>query len=175
MKKIFFLLITALLATGCSSLMRATSQERQAAADAAIKSLMTDEKFNDFLLNYKKKMNNPEAKPVLQVSKFINHTDDPEFNFDEIVSKITGALFAANKVELSAVEGILGSNTVLKAPRPQSGLLQHAQLVLRVKVYSDQKKKGNKVVYSRFYHFDIADTHTGLAVWSFSKYFSVTN
>ena len=193
MKKIVILFLAALFINGCgtseniivpenvertSHPMYISNDELQIVAGAAARSLMTDASFNDFLRKYKKEKNDPAAKPVLKVNALENDTEDPNLFADQMISVITGTLLKANKVELSAAEGVLRKRDVISARRiqddesfekPKRHLLKASRLALRIKVSSYTEKKPDSTVYKRFYSFSIIDVRDGVCIWTYNK------
>ena len=158
-----------------------SSEEFRQVAVAAVNSAMTNARFNTFLRKYKKEQNDPDAIPVLKLDKVVNDTDDPDLNVGEMTDMINEALLNAGKVDVTMAEGT-GRSKSIAASRDleddenfdqktvaRRGTLQAARLVLRPKVTSNTVSDGGKKAVVRTFVMDMADIHTGLIMWKFTK------
>ena len=158
-----------------------SSEEMRQVAVAAVNGAMTNAKFTAFLRKYKREMKDPDAIPVLKLDKVINDTDDPDLNVGELTDMLNEALLNAGKVDVTMAEGA-GRTKSIGASRDledddnfdqktvaKRGTLQAARLVLRPKVISNTVRDGNRKAVVRTFVMDMADIHTGLTMWKFTK------
>ena len=141
-----------------------SSEEFREVAIAAVKGAMTNAKFTAFLRRYKKEMKDPDATPVLKLDKVVNEE-----------------LLNAGKVDVTMAEGA-GRTKAIAASRnleddenfdqktvAKRGTLQAARLVLRPKVISNEVRDGSRKAVTRTFVMEMADIHTGLIMWKFTK------
>ncbi len=158
-----------------------SSEEMRQVALAAVQSAMTNSKFTRFLKNYQKEQNDPEAIPVVKLSKCVNDTDDPDLNVNEMTDMINDALLNAGKVDVTMAEGVgldksIGESRDVELDEnfkrstvAKRGTLIAARLTMRPKIVSNTTRDGGKKAVVRTFTMDMADIHTGLVMWRFTK------
>ena len=158
-----------------------SSEEMRQIAVLAVRSAMTNPKFNAFLKKYKREMNDPDAIPVLKLDQVINDTDDPGLNVAEMTDMINEELINAGKVDVTMAEGA-GRTGAIAASRSledddnfdqktvaKRGTLQAARLVLRPRVISNRVTDGGVRAVTRTFTMEMADIQTGLIMWKFTR------
>lgn len=158
-----------------------SAEEMIKAAKAATHNAMTNAKFISFLKKYKKEKNDPDAIPILKLDQTINDTNDPDLNTSMITDIINETLINAGKVDVTLAEGrdrtqAIGKSRDLENDEnfdqttvAKRGTLQAARLVLRPKVTSNTTNNGSQKVIVTSFTMDMADIHTGLTMWKYSK------
>ena len=158
-----------------------SAEEMIQAARFATRNAMTNAKFINFLKKYKKEMNDPDAIPVLKLAQTINDTDDPDLNKGMITDIINEELLNAGKVDVTLAEGSDRTETIANSRKLEDdenfnqktvakrGTLQAARLVLRPKVISNLTDDGSTKVNTTSFTMDMADIHTGLTMWKYTK------
>ena len=158
-----------------------SAEEMIKAAKAATHNAMTNAKFISFLKKYKKEKNDPDAIPILKLDQTINDSDDPDLNTSMITDIINETLINAGKVDVTLAEGRELTQAISKSRKleidenfdqttvAKSGTLQAARLVLRPKVTSNTTNNGSQKVIVTSFTMEMADIHTGLKIWNYSK------
>ena len=158
-----------------------SAEEMIQAAKAATRSAMTNAKFINFLKKYKREMNDPDAIPVLKLEQTINDTDDTDLNTGMITDIINEELLNAGKVDVTMAEGSDRTQAIANSRKLEDdenfdqktvakrGTLQAARLVLRPRVISNLTDDGSTKVNTTSFTMDMADIHTGLTMWKYTK------
>ncbi len=158
-----------------------SSEEMRQVAVAAVNDAMTNFKFVNFLNKYRAEKNDPNAIPVLKLDKCINDTNDPDLNVAEMTDFINGALLNAGKVDVTLAEGAgrtqaIGNSRAIEdddnfdqSTVAKRGTLQAARLVLRPRIISNIARDGGRKVVVRTFTMEMADIHTGLLMWKYTK------
>ena len=158
-----------------------SSEEMRQISILAVRSAMTNPKFNAFLKKYKREMKDPDAIPVLKLDQVINDTDDPGLNVAEMTDMINEELINAGKVDVTMAEGA-GRTGAIAASRSledddnfdqktvaKRGTLQAARLVLRPRVISNRVTDNGTRAVTRTFTMEMADIQTGLIMWKFTR------
>ena len=82
-----------------------SSEEMREVTLAAVESAMSNPRFTQFLQQYQREKNDPNARPVVKLDLTINDTDDPDLNVGEITDMLNEALLNAGKVDVTLAEG----------------------------------------------------------------------
>ena len=158
-----------------------SSEEIRQVARDAVRSAMTNAKFQAFLRKYKKEKNDPDAIPVLKLDLAVNDTNDPDLNVSELTDLLNEYLINEGKVDVIMAEGAGRTQAIANSRKledddnfdqntvAQRNTLQAARLVLRPKVISNEVRDGNRRAVVRTFVMDMADIKTGLIMWKFSK------
>ena len=158
-----------------------SSEEMREVTLAAVESAMSNPRFTQFLQQYQREKNDPNARPVVKLDLTINDTDDPDLNVGEITDMLNEALLNAGKVDVTLAEGADRTGAIAasrdleyddnfdQSTVAQRGTLQAARLVMRPKITSSTISDGDRRVVVRTFVLEMADIRTGLVMWRFTK------
>ena len=82
-----------------------SAEEFRIVAKKAIDGALSNPKFMNFLASYKAEMNNPNAIPVMKLTKVRNETDDPDLKIGELTDLLSEALLNSGIVDVTIAEG----------------------------------------------------------------------
>ena len=91
--------------TGLRQRGNVSAEEFRIVAKEAINGALTNPKFMNFLASYKAEMNNPNAIPVMKLTKVRNETDDPDLKIGELTDLLSEALLNSGIVDVTIAEG----------------------------------------------------------------------
>jgi PBP1b-binding outer membrane lipoprotein LpoB len=126
-------------------------------------------------------MNNPNAIPVMKLTKVRNETDDPDLKIGELTDLLSEALLNSGIVDVTIAEGadlqtaIAASRDLALDPNfnqatvAQRGTLHAARIVLCPKVISSEVKDGRTRAVTRTFVLEMGDVKTGLLMWKFTE------
>ena len=81
-----------------------SAEEFRIVAKKAIDGALSNPKFMNFLASYKAEMNNPNAIPVMKLTKVRNETDDPDLKIGELTDLLSEALLNSGIVDVTIAE-----------------------------------------------------------------------
>ena len=158
-----------------------SAEEVRIVAKKAIDGALSNPKFMNFLASYKAEMNNPNAIPVMKLTKVRNETDDPDLKIGELTDLLSEALLNSGIVDVTIAEGadlqtaIAASRDLALDPNfnqatvAQRGTLHAARIVLCPKVISSEVKDGRTRAVTRTFVLEMGDVKTGLLMWKFTE------
>ena len=158
-----------------------SAEEFRLVANEAINGALTNPKFMNFLAAYKAEMQNPNAIPVMKLTKVKNDTDDPDLKIGELTDLLSEALLNSGIVDVTIAEGadlqtaIAASRNMEMDPNfnqatvAKRGTLTAARIVLCPKVISSEVQDGRTRAVVRTFVLEMGDIKTGLLMWKFTK------
>ena len=158
-----------------------SAEEFRIVAKEAIDGALSNPKFMNFLAAYKAEMQNPNAIPVMKLTKVKNDTDDPDLKIGELTDLLSEALLNSGIVDVTIAEGadlqtaIAASRNMEMDPNfnqatvAQRGTLQAARIVLCPKVISSEVQDGRTRAVVRTFVLEMGDIKSGLLMWKFTK------
>ena len=158
-----------------------SAEEFRLDANEAINGALTNPKFMNFLAAYKAEMQNPNAIPVMKLTKVKNDTDDPDLKIGELTDLLSEALLNSGIVDVTIAEGadlqtaIAASRNMEMDPNfnqatvAKRGTLTAARIVLCPKVISSEVQDGRTRAVVRTFVLEMGDIKTGLLMWKFTK------
>ena len=158
-----------------------SAEEFRIVAKKAIDGALSNPKFMNFLASYKAEMNNPNAIPVMKLTKVRNETDDPDLKIGELTDLLSEALLNSGIVDVTIAEGadlqtaIAASRDLALDPNfnqatvAQRGTLHAARIVLCPKVISSEVMDGRTRAVVRTFVLEMGDVKTGLLMWKFTE------
>ncbi|MBQ9446546.1 MAG: hypothetical protein IJU61_08135 [Victivallales bacterium] len=167
--------------TGLRQRGNVSAEEFRIVAKKAADAALSNPKFMNFLAAYKAEMNNPNAIPVMKLTKVRNETDDPDLKIGELTDLLSEALLNSGIVDVTIAEGadlqtaIAASRNLELDPNfnqatvAQRGTLQAARIVLCPKVISSEVKDGRTRAVVRTFVLEMGDIKTGLLMWKFTE------
>ena len=163
-----------------------SAEEFRLVANEAINGALTNPKFMNFLAAYKAEMQNPNAIPVMKLTKVKNDTDDPDLKIGELTDLLSEALLNSGIVDVTIAEGadlqtaIAASRNMEMDPNfnqatvAKRGTLTAARIVLCPKVISSEVQDGRTRAVVRTFVLEMGDIKTGLLMWKFTKQLGFT-
>ncbi len=167
--------------TGLRQRGNVSAEEFRIVAKKAADAALSNPKFMNFLAAYKAEMNNPNAIPVMKLTKVRNETDDPDLKIGELTDLLSEALLNSGIVDVTIAEGadlqtaIAASRNMELDPNfnqatvAQRGTLTAARIVLCPKVISSEVKDGRTRAVVRTFVLEMGDVKTGLLMWKFTE------
>ncbi len=167
--------------TGLRQRGNVSAEEFRIVAKKAADAALSNPKFMNFLAAYKAEMNNPNAIPVMKLTKVRNETDDPDLKIGELTDLLSEALLNSGIVDVTIAEGadlqtaIAASRNLELDPNfnqatvAQRGTLTAARIVLCPKVISSEVKDGRTRAVVRTFVLEMGDVKTGLLMWKFTE------
>ena len=158
-----------------------SAEEFRIVAKEAIDGALSNPKFMNFLAAYKAEMQNPNAIPVMKLTKVKNDTDDPDLKIGELTDLLSEALLNSGIVDVTIAEGadlqkaIADSRNMELDPNfnqatvAKRGTLVAARIVLCPKVISSEVQDGRTRAVVRTFVLEMGDIKTGLLMWKFTK------
>ena len=158
-----------------------SAEEFRLVAKEAIDGALSNPKFMNFLAAYKAEMQNPNAIPVMKLTKVKNDTDDPDLKIGELTDLLSEALLNSGIVDVTIAEGadlqtaIAASRNMEMDPNfnqatvAKRGTLTAARIVLCPKVISSEVQDGRTRAVVRTFVLEMGDIKTGLLMWKFTK------
>ena len=158
-----------------------SSEEIRQAAVKAVKDIMTNDVFTEYLAEYKKEVNDPKARPRMKLAELINDTTDTDINIAELTTFIQRQLLNSRKVLISLAEGSGRINEIGKSRKLEDddnfdqstvakrGTLKAARYVFRPRVVRNITNDGSRKVVVTTFIMEMTDIHTGEAVWIFEE------
>ena len=158
-----------------------SAEEFRLVAKEAIDGALSNPKFMNVLAAYKAEMQNPNAIPVMKLTKVKNDTDDPDLKIGELTDLLSEALLNSGIVDVTIAEGadlqtaIAASRNMEMDPNfnqatvAKRGTLTAARIVLCPKVISSEVQDGRTRAVTRTFVLEMGDIKTGLLMWKFTK------
>ena len=158
-----------------------SAEEFRLVAKEAIDGALSNPKFMNFLAAYKAEMQNPNAIPVMKLTKVKNDTDDPDLKIGELTDLLSEALLNSGIVDVTIADGadlqtaIAASRNMEMDPNfnqatvAKRGTLTAARIVLCPKVISSEVQDGRTRAVVRTFVLEMGDIKTGLLMWKFTK------
>ena len=158
-----------------------SAEEFRIVAKEAIDGALSNPKFMNFLAAYKAEMQNPNAIPVMKLTKVKNDTDDPDLKIGELTDLLSEALLNSGIVDVTIAEGadlqkaIADSRNMELDPNfnqatvAKRGTLVAARIVLCPKVISSEVQDGRTRAVVRTFVLEMGDIKSGLLMWKFTK------
>jgi PBP1b-binding outer membrane lipoprotein LpoB len=171
--------------TNMRSTRKGSGEELRYVAQEAVKSILSNRRFENYLTSYKRTAKDEFDLPLLKLTKAQNRTDDPSLDMTALTDLIKTELINSGLVDVTMAEGTdvdasfaesrdleyddnFDQNTVA-----QRGTLQAATLVLRPRIISSRLSEGRLTQVIRTFVIDVADIRTGRIVFSFQKQLGV--
>jgi len=151
------------------------------AAQALEDAFSSNSHFQAFLDNYKKEMNDANARPILMLENAANNTGDSGLDLDPLTNKLKEKLLNSNMVDVTMAVGadllvsIGGSRTLDddanfdQSTVAKTGTLKAARLVMRPKASDVVTRDGSARDVVRTFTIDITDLKTGMVIWTFTR------
>ena len=167
--------------TGLRQRGNVSAEEFRIVAKKAADAALSNPKFMNFLAAYKAEMNNPNAIPVMKLTKVRNETDDPDLKIGELTDLLSEALLNSGIVDVTIAEGadlqtaIAASRNMELDPNfnqatvAKRGTLTAARIVLCPKVISSEVQDGRTRAVVRTFVLEMGDVKTGLLMWKFTE------
>ena len=167
--------------TNMRSTRKVSGEELRYVAQEAVKSILSNRRFENYLTSYKRTAKDEFDLPLLKLTKAQNRTDDPSLDMTALTDLIKTELINSGLVDVTMAEGtdvdasfaesrdLEYDDNFDQSTVAQRGTLQAATLVLRPRIISSRLSEGRLTQVIRTFVIDVADIRTGRIVFSFQK------